>query len=350
MLHFSPNSLSLFNEYSLLENQQQWIKMMRLSNIVKPLHLLKILLKIQIFSLLLASVTLAHTDSKEVQVVVDDKGIEHDHEIDNDSDTQTDNQLNTQQETVDAQSDADMKTDKEGTDNMGMMMEAGSLDNLHLNLRFQQGELNTTLHQNDRYRASAKIRSEGSGSFYANWEVAKPPFSNTESPIFTPIKRIHTVLLGKKVTEFFSPNLPTQQAGKYLVRFDIRSPGLEQTGLLSYRVLSAKIDYKIELLSPETMLDFYPDSVFNWQIQPYVKQALLQIFVNDSLSQACEISPLEEHLTAIATNHYTYIKMTPIAADKLQQGQAYCWRVQAYKEGNIVAVSEAKTFIWQKRH
>jgi hypothetical protein len=233
---------------------------------------------------------------------------------------------------------------------MGMMMEAGSLDNLHLNLRFQQGELNTTLHQNDRYRASAKIRSEGSGSFYANWEVAKPPFSNTESPIFTPIKRIHTVLLGKKVTEFFSPNLPTQQAGKYLVRFDIRSPGLEQTGLLTYRVLRAKTDYKIELLSPETMLEFYPDSVFNWQIQPYVKQALLQIFVKDGLSQTCEISPSEEHLTAIAINHHTYIKITPIAANKLQQGKAYCWRVQAYKEGNIVAVSEAKTFIWQIQH
>jgi hypothetical protein len=331
--------------------------MMRLSNIVKPLHLLKILLKIQLFSLLLVSVTLAHTDSKEAQVVIDDKGIEHDHEIDNDSETQTDDQLNTQQEsentdkeTVDAQSDADMKTDEEGTDNMGMMMAAGALENLHLNLRFQQGELNTTLHQNDRYRASAKIRSEGSGSFYANWEIAKPPFSNTESPIFTPIKRIHTVLLGKKVTEFFSPNLPTQQAGKYLVRFDIRSPGLEQTGLLTYRVLSAKTDYKIKLLSPETRLDFYPDSVFNWQIQPYVKQALLQIFVKDGFSQACEISPSEAYLIAIATNHYTYIKITPIAADKLQQGQAYCWRVQAYKEGTIVAVSEARTFIWQIQH
>ena len=55
----------------------------------------------------------------------------------------------------------------------------------------------------------------------------------------------------------------------------------------------------------------------------------------------------QKHLVEIATQNLHQSSMTPIAAHKLQYGQHYCWRVQAYGKGRVIGQSKARGFTWK---
>jgi hypothetical protein len=224
----------------------------------------------------------------------------------------------------------------------------GTLESTYLQLSFQQGYLTQRFQKGDKHQAIVKISTKGTGQMYVGWEIVQPPFSSQIDPVFVPINRVQNMLAGHKKTDFLSPILPSHQVGKYLLRVNVTTPkNGKQSAVLRYYVTQNQTGQQIQLLSPATGMTVDKNTVFKWQVSSSANQSSLQIFENKRQRSHCNIKQSQTYLTAIATRGIGTSKITPIAAHKLQQGQHYCWRVQDYEKGRLVASSEARSFIWQ---
>ena len=225
----------------------------------------------------------------------------------------------------------------------------GELKNNYLSLSFKQGEKSKTLYKNEKQRAIARLSSTGSGNIQIRWEIARPPFSNQPDPLFTLIRQEQKILVGHQQKEFSSPILPSQHTGLYLLRIHLinSTTGEAQSALIRYYVFPAKQNINIQLLSPATATTLDKSMYFNWRINVAMSQANIQIFSQQFPQNDCNIADSQQHIIEIATQNTQQTKVSPIAANKLQQGQHYCWRVQAYNKGRVVGQSKARSFIWQ---
>ena len=224
----------------------------------------------------------------------------------------------------------------------------GTLESTYLQLSFQQGHLTQRFRQGDKHQAIARISSKGTGQMYVGWEIVRPPFSSQADPIFIPIQRAQNMIAGNQQTDFLSPTLPSDQLGKYLLRVNVTTPkNGKQSAVLRYYITQAGQQTQIQLLSPISGITANKNTLFKWQLSSQANQSSLQIFDHKNQRSHCNIQKFQSYLTAIATQGVGRTKITPIAAHKLQHGQHYCWRVQNYEQGRLVASSEIRTFIWE---
>ena len=229
--------------------------------------------------------------------------------------------------------------------------EFGTLESTYLQLSFQQGNLNQHFQQGEQHQAIAQVSSKGTGQMYIGWEIVQPPFSSQVDPVFVPIKRAQNMIAGHQKTDFLSPILPSNQLGKYLVRVNVTTPkNGEQSAVLRYYVTQKNTDKfikEVQLRAPISGINADRNTLFKWQVTSNRYQSSLQIFENKRKGNTCTIRDSQQYVTAIATRGMGSTKITPIAAHKLQDGQSYCWRVQDYENGRLVASSDSRVFVWQ---
>ena len=209
---------------------------------------------------------------------------------------------------------------------------SGPLTLSRVSLHFDDRSLVRTLRPNEPAVAIAEINYSGSGVLNGLWEVASPPTTLGE-PVFIPLSSMTLNLAGGGLTEVTSPPLPAAMAGRYYVRFRVRSPIVPFEGL----VLPYAVAAGAETAAPSTVTGaaqhatLRADTRFGWR--PAAGAVAYRLEFYDANSSDDDRPPISgEWLPGAKVD----AALTALALSHLQPGQSYRWRIIALDDSSQV--------------
>jgi hypothetical protein len=210
-------------------------------------------------------------------------------------------------------------------------------------------------------QAVAELRLGNVNRLRGVWEVADPLTSQLSDPIWRVVETVNQTVAGKSEINIFSPALPQNISGPYLVRLRITDPeDVAQAPAISYYVsLSASEEIpagpKIELDGPRDGGRVSEDTSFRWLAVDGAATYRLEIFEATALiGREASQQPLEQPLTpssfvagVLVPGSKTQTLLGPPTRARLSQGQTYVWRVVALDEnGEEIAASKTRRMIY----
>jgi len=202
---------------------------------------------------------------------------------------------------------------------------SGPLTLSRVSLHFDDRSLVRVLRPNEPVVAIAEIDYSGSGVLNGLWEVATPPTTQGE-PVFIPLASATLNLAGGGLTEVTSPPLPASMAGRYFVRFRVRSPLVPFEGLvLPYAVeIGAPTAAPIAVSGPAQHATLRADTRFQWR--PAAGAIAYRLEFYDANAADSDRAPISgEWLPGAQVD----APLSALAQSHLQPGQTYRWRIIA---------------------
>jgi hypothetical protein len=232
-----------------------------------------------------------------------------------------------------------------------------------LNLSFVDNQRVKVVQPADEVKAKVQISYSGNGQLQGRWQVAEPA-STQGAPVYRTLTLVSQYLGAAQQTVLTSPLLPSNAAGKYLVRFcvtnremvaadqlvlDAGCPSEALTVETVYQVLgSAESEALIEA-SPQSGT-VTAASPFQWRAVPGAVVYQLQVFTS-SAAPAGEGNNLDQAPNFIAgmllPAGVTETTWSSWLLSKLEPGQSYLWRVTAHDQsGSLIGRSRE----WRVRY
>lgn len=244
---------------------------------------------------------------------------------------------------------------------------AAELSIVSLQMELDSGNNTEVVGEGESLRAQLIVQHTGSGMLSGRWQIAGPE-SSDGVPLFRTLALVNTRLQATQRSTLRSPALPTNRAGKYLLRFCAasRSDG-DVTGdaLCPNADLVATATYVVQgrTETPGAVIgDLAPNgqaasgrSPFRWQAVDGAAAYQLQIF---ELAPVLAERALVRSESVVAEPRFvagmllerttTAAPLTELTRSKLRAGQRYLWRVTAHDgAGRTIGSSADATFVYE---
>jgi len=222
-----------------------------------------------------------------------------------------------------------------------------------------EGALFKVFNKGEKPRVKADLSYTGSGMLRGKWEIAEPS-STAGTPAFYPLTNVQQFLSQLGRVTIYSPRLPANMTGLYMVRFRITDPqpGFN-TPVIRYFINATKGAHKpvsLDLIAPAHGSVISENTRFFWQELPGARAYLLEIFSPALANPGQPVENTTEKGVAsllvpesginggppvsgmlIPANQATLSQLTRA---RLKSGQRYLWRVQAIgASGRIIGKS-----------
>ncbi len=230
----------------------------------------------------------------------------------------------------------------------GVSSSTGEVAIHSITLRFDDRRRSAIVGQNDKLRAVAQLKYNGTGMIEYRWEQASPPSTRGQT-IYIPIKTGRIFMSAKGQNVLTSPVLTTNKTGEYHVRIVIKRPEPEFiSDSLRYgvnnanKVESDKMIKTIRLLYPEDVSSLHKETIFKWKSIPEANAYQLELhdkpLKNDN-HPGVNNTPLVSGVLVSSSTPYTDLK--DVSRAHLRPGVHYYWRVVGFDHsGNIIARSQ----------
>lgn len=217
---------------------------------------------------------------------------------------------------------------------------AGNLSVRRIELSFDNNSKTDVVRKGDRRQAVADVSYRSSGILKGEWRLADPS-SSSGSNRYRVLKVVRQQLVGSGQgrARIYSPPLPTQKNGLYLVTFVVDTDDTSiQYPVLRYFVLEARKGETVENLTvqaPGNGVSITDKTVFSWPVVPGAIAYQIEILekgTNELL--AGKLVPSKD----------LKLSLEGFSISNLAPGKSYDWRLRAFApKGNVIGVSPRRT-------
>lgn len=226
-----------------------------------------------------------------------------------------------------------------------------------LQLTFKPQRFNPMIRQNTPLHVQASVGYSGQGKLKGRWLIAKVgPESN--AIVYSQLAQTQRLLNKTEETFILSPKLPTQNRGKYIVRFCITednvSHSIEQASIdklcpkpqfntaLEYEIIAS--NHKIEDIPQEAKI-LSENTEFTWK--PVKNTVVYELQIHKASREETITSPIFHNRLLIPGSTLTTQLSTEIIST-LIPGQHYTWCVTAYDQhGELIQQSVPIPFVYK---
>ncbi|UTA48950.1 hypothetical protein L1F30_05235 [Simiduia sp. 21SJ11W-1] len=243
----------------------------------------------------------------------------------------------------------------------------GELQVRGLQLAFDTGNDLALVKENEALTAQLTVSYSGSGLLEGRWQLAEP--GSTEAlPLFKTLALVRRQVTGTQRIQLESPALPTQRAGKYLLRFcvtnrnliteevatDPQCPVQEWVIDAGYQVQAQQGLLALTGLSPSQQA-VSAQTPFRWPTVTGAAVYQLQIFALHHQAPITSATPTVGQsgepqfvVGMVLPNSVTQSPLSELVRSKLNPGQRYLWRITAHNSaGKMLAASADYAFVYQ---
>lgn len=232
-----------------------------------------------------------------------------------------------------------------------------------LNLSFVDNQRVKVVQPADEVKAKVQISYSGNGQLQGRWQVAEPA-STQGTPVYRTLTLVSQYLGAAQQVVLTSPLLPSNAAGKYLVRFCVTNRDMLAADQLVLDAGCPNEGLTVETLyqvlgsaEPEAFIDASPQSgtvmttsLFKWRAVPDSVVYQLQVFSTGP-------APANTGNNLDAAPNFVAGMLLPAGVtettwsnwllSKLEPGQHYLWRVTAHDQnGTLIGRSRE----WRVRY
>ena len=237
---------------------------------------------------------------------------------------------------------------------------SGVLSISRIDLRFNNGGTSMVVETGRPLNATANFKYNGSGLLDLSWEIATPPGTNG-TPVFKTLKTLRRFLGAGRSLVIESPNLPSQQSGRYILRLTVNSPEVNfAPSFLHYSVVRGthpeQAMQTIRLISPHDNQSINESTPFAWNPVANATQYQLEIYRyqpahppgdNDLVEQSGEAETKQLTTGILLPSNTLQSALTPLTLTHLEEGKAYYWRTVAVDaNGLLVGKTEFRKIIF----
>ncbi len=229
-----------------------------------------------------------------------------------------------------------------------------------VSVRFDNNQPQRVIKRSKPLKAYTKFTYSGSGLLRGIWEIATPT-STIGQAVYRPLRVVRQHLPGTGIYKLYSPRLPTQVQGVYLLRFRITVPAVGFTDpLIRYFVYTGKrprlspVSVFLHQPGPSTALS--NKTVFRWNKITHASTLRLEFYAvkkNNSLGldlpslgQSDQQTPqIKGALVAgkLLKGSTQKTNISPLTLARLKPGRWYLWRLVVFnKAGNVIGVSKPR--------
>lgn len=241
---------------------------------------------------------------------------------------------------------------------------AGDLKIQNLRLEYPNGNDVVIVNLGENLTARLTLGFTGTGLLEGRWQLAQPN-SNGEAPVFRTLALVRRNINTNQRTEISSPALPTENPGRFLLRFCVTKSGSSNVSEFCQEALSARSVYQVngeKGLSVKTIEGIMPSrqivnasTSFTWPALAGTSMYQLQIFslnlAEDTLPSSKDDSKLFEPQFLVGMmlpKNQTKTPLSDVVRNKLISGQKYLWRLSAIDEnGRLIGMSEEASFTYE---
>lgn len=219
-----------------------------------------------------------------------------------------------------------------------------------------EGALFKVFNKGDKPRVKAELSYTGSGVLRGVWEIAEPS-STSGTPAFYPLTHVRKFLSQIGRATIYSPRLPGNITGLYMVRFRITDPlPAFNTPVIRYFINASKGLVKpthLGLIGPANQARISKETPFSWQGLPGARAYLLEIFEPAATNPGQPVTNTVKEgvgsmlVPAGGTDGGAPVAgmlipgnrtvLSHLARAHLKSGQRYLWRVRAIGASGRVA-------------
>jgi hypothetical protein len=246
---------------------------------------------------------------------------------------------------------------------------ASELNVQGLQLEFATGNNLTLAAQQSELQANLTVVHSGTGVLEGRWQLAEP--GSTEGrPLYRTLALLRKNLDNSQRSVLSSPLLPTNRAGRYLLRFcvtnrDMIADSMTVDGQCPIDNLIIQASYQVQGAT-QTMLGnilgLSPNqqaadeqTPFSWQAVSGAKVYQMQIFELTTADADLPSSKISTELLEprfvvgmLLPSDTTNVPLSELVRSKLHSGQRYLWRITAHDEsGRLLASSDESNFSYQ---
>lgn len=242
-----------------------------------------------------------------------------------------------------------------GNNPLGLL--SSNLELQNVALRFDDDSISKIVQRNQPIQAEAELTYANGGMLVGQWEIATPASTQGE-PVFLPLENIRIYLNPSRNKLLTSPTLPSDQAGLYLLRFQIQQPQLQNVSAIQiqYFVREKVAAFEKEIrpmrvVAPNANAWLAPTTEFSWQGIPGAGAYRVEIFASESppatwaervatarRSQSMEV--LQDDGQAITgvlvPGSQTKAVISAVSFSYLNRRNEYLWRVIAIDSNGFV--------------
>lgn len=221
-----------------------------------------------------------------------------------------------------------------------------------LNLSFLDNQRLKVVQPASELKAKVQIVYSGNGQLQGRWQVAEPA-STQGAPVYRTLILVSQYLGAAQQTVLTSPLLPTNTAGKYLLRFCVTNRDMVPADQLvldagcPIEALTVETAYQVlGSAEPQASMDASPQSgavsassLFKWREVPGAVVYQLQVFASPSMPDSMDASAnqpplfIAGMLLPVGTHQAHWSSWL---LSKLTAGEYYLWRVTAHDESGAV--------------
>lgn len=232
------------------------------------------------------------------------------------------------------------------------------LPNPNLSGGSAEGALFKIFKQGDKPRVKAELSYAGSGVLQGVWEIAEPS-STVGTPAFHTLKHVRKFLNQFGQVTIYSPHLPSNATGLYMVRFRITDPAPAfDTPVIRYFVNASKgisSPKHMDLITPGNRALISDATRFSWENIPTAHAYLLELFSPAAANPgqpAINTGSTGIKSLLIPTNGIAgkplsgmlisanQTALSQLVRSHLEQGHGYLWRVKAIgPSGHVIGES-----------
>jgi hypothetical protein len=211
----------------------------------------------------------------------------------------------------------------------------------------------TVVEPNTELMAYLDVNYSGSGVLEGAWQVAEPG-STDGLPQYRTLRQIKQTLTAAQHTRLPSPLLPTENSGKYLLRFclidrsktpdggnDFNCPDSKRIVEAAYQVLN-KTRFQVSpiRIAPQGQ-NVDANTALNWSSVAGAVVYQLQIFQPFGQQNPVFVTGM------LLPQNTNQTSLSPLVMEKLNPGETYQWRINALSsQGQVIGQSPLANFVF----
>lgn len=193
----------------------------------------------------------------------------------------------------------------------------------------------------------------GTGLLAGRWQIAEPD-STQGKPLFRTLSIVHQALVKSQHTLIQGPLLPSNRAGRYLLRFCVTNQTADdqapEDAACPNPALSVQAVYQVMPNdTPVSILDIHSprqqqvnnQSEFSWSATP--RAAIYKLEVLEKVTNQPQLVT-----GMLLPARHTRTQLSELMQSKLQDGASYAWQISAIDaDGRVLAKSKLFQFSYQ---
>lgn len=238
-----------------------------------------------------------------------------------------------------------------------------------LRLQYAGGTNLAVVERGEELKTLLSVYYSGTGFLEGRWQVADPG-SSSGNPVFRTLALVRKQLSSTQRTDIPSPPLPTERAGKYLVRFCVSNRDLIEdpataSGQCPIENLIVDAAYQVDgepAVATQAIRGLTPNqqavtatTEFGWGALPAAKIYQLQIFTLATQAENRTASDGDAEVVEptfvtgmVLPSNTLKTALSELVRSKLKPGHRYLWRITAHDNaGQLLGTSDEATFTYQ---